>query len=54
MIPSTNLKEVDFFAYCKKCKYKDLDGWKDPCNECLEVGGVWGSEVPIKYEEKEE
>lgn len=49
-----NKKFVAFEAYCKKCKYEELDGWKDPCNECLTVGGREGTEKPLKFEEKEE
>ena len=49
-----NKKEVMFSTYCKICKYSDLDGWKDPCNECLEVGGRVGTVKPEKYEPKEE
>jgi hypothetical protein len=49
-----NSKFVSFEAYCKKCKYEKLDGWKDPCNECLKVGGRYGTQKPEKFEEKEE
>ena len=49
-----NKKFIAFEAYCKKCKHQDLDGWKDPCNECLEVGAREGSQIPVKFEEKED
>lgn len=47
-------KFVAFESYCRKCKYAELDGWKDPCNECLTVGGRVGTVQPLKFEEKEE
>lgn len=49
-----NKKFVAFEAYCKKCKHWELDGWKDPCNECISVGGREGTVEPLKYEPKEE
>lgn len=49
-----NKKFVAFEAYCKKCKYEKLNGWKDPCNECLTVGGREETVKPLKFEEKEE
>lgn len=49
-----NKKFVAFEAYCKKCKYAELDGWKDPCNECLEVRARENSAKPLKYEPKED
>lgn len=48
-----NTKFVAFETYCKKCKYEELDGWKDPCNECLTVGAREGSQIPVNFEEKE-
>jgi hypothetical protein len=46
-----NLKEVVFALYCPKCVNKELEGFKDPCNECLEVPMRDGTSVPEKYEE---
>jgi len=48
-----NKKEVAFHVYCKKCKYEKLNGWKDPCNECLNIGAREGTVKPLMYEEKE-
>ena len=25
-------KEVYFHEYCKTCKHRDIEDWKDPCN----------------------
>lgn len=49
-----NQKFVAFEAYCDKCKYAELPGWKDPCNECLKVGGRENTQRPVNFEEKEE
>lgn len=43
-------KEVNFALYCKTCKDKDLEGFKSPCNECLEVPMREGTSVPVNYE----
>lgn len=48
-----DLKEVLFDIYCKTCKHEKLDGWKDPCNECLESGMNEGTDKPVCWEEKE-
>lgn len=31
----TRTKEVFYDIYCKKCKYYELEPYKNPCNECL-------------------
>lgn len=49
-----NVKEVYFDVYCPKCKYYDLDGIFDPCNECLEIGGRESSHKPEYFVEKED
>ena len=49
----SNLKETDFYTYCKKCKYEKKKEFEDPCNECLEVGMREGTAVPEKFKEKE-
>lgn len=55
MIESTYpAKEVLFSEYCKKCRYKDLEGTEEPCNECLEYGSNLNSHKPVKFEEKED
>lgn len=43
-------KEVYFHEYCEKCKYKDVDDVKDPCNECLDEPSNLYSHKPVKYE----
>lgn len=44
-----NTKFVEFDEYCPKCKYSELSGYSDPCNECLECGANEGSVKPVKY-----
>lgn len=45
------VKEVNFYVYCPKCKYKKLDEALDPCNDCLSIGMREGTEKPEYYEE---
>ena len=47
-----NYKEVAFALYCPTCKNKELEGFKSPCNECLEVPMRDGTSKPEKYEEE--
>ena len=49
---ASNTKFVRFDKWCKKCKYSDQSATKDPCNDCLAVGGREGTEKPINYKEK--
>lgn len=46
-------KIVDFEQYCETCKYKDLEDYKDPCNECLNNPVNTNSHKPVNYKEKE-
>lgn len=46
-----NFKEVAFALYCPKCTNKDLEGFKSPCNECLEVPMRDGTSKPEHYKE---
>lgn len=48
----TNMVEVRFDIFCKKCKHGPLNEVKDPCNECLEYGMREGTEKPLCFEEK--
>ena len=38
---------VDFYQHCSTCEHEKLNGWEDPCNECLEhamnLGVVFGT-----------
>ena len=52
MNESTQYKVVKFDVYCPKCKYNKLDERLDPCNECLDYGALEGTEIPMKFEEK--
>ena len=45
-------KEVFFNEYCHKCKHKDLEETKDPCNECLTDTVNEHSHKPTKFEEE--
>lgn len=47
-------KFVDFKKYCKTCKHKDLEEWRDPCNECLDNAVNEHSQKPINYKKQEE
>lgn len=49
---NNSLKEVNFALYCKQCENSELEGFKSPCNECLEVPMREGSSKPDKYEKK--
>jgi len=48
---NNSFKEVAFALYCPKCEYKELEGYKSPCNECLEVPARPGTNVPEEYKE---
>lgn len=48
---NNNNKEVAFALYCPKCEHKDLEGFKSPCNECLEIPMRNGTSVPENYKE---
>lgn len=44
-------KEVNFFEYCRKCKYYGTHAWEDPCDECLENPCNEDSHKPVNFEE---
>ena len=48
----SNLKEVYFGEYCRKCVYKDVAEADEPCFECLAEPGRVESHRPAKFEEK--
>lgn len=48
-----NTKFVNFSKYCPICKWADKSPTKDPCNDCLAVGGRQGTEKPVNFEEEE-
>ncbi len=48
-----NYKIVDFYTYCKLCKFKETSGELEPCNECLHNPTNLYSRKPVKYKEKE-
>ena len=45
-------KEVYFYEYCKTCKYSELKGDEEPCNECLENPTNTYSHKPVNHKEK--
>ena len=45
--------EVYFHEYCDKCKHKDIDEVKDPCNACLDMPYNHQSHKPICFEKEE-
>lgn len=47
-------KIVRFDEYCDKCKHKELEDYKDPCNDCLNNPVNINSRRPVNYESKEE
>lgn len=49
----STIKIVDFNEYCKKCKYKNLDEFMDPCNECLNNPVNINSKRPINYKDEQ-
>ena len=52
MIVDSNNTFVEYFRYCKKCKYFNKNDYEEPCHECLENPAYSTSEVPLKYEQK--
>lgn len=45
-------REVDFFKFCKECKYKEKTDTEDPCHECLGHPVNLYSNKPVKWEAK--
>lgn len=45
-------REVYFNEYCNKCKHKDTEDVKDPCNACLDAPFNEYSHKPICFEEE--
>lgn len=46
------LKEVDFYKYCKTCQYKNAQEQEEPCAECLTHPVNQWSHKPLKYKER--
>lgn len=47
-------KLVNFYQYCKECKYKDIPENDDPCEDCLTNPVNEDSHKPVFFEEKDE
>lgn len=45
-------REVDFYKYCRTCKYEENDENEKPCYECLKHPANINSRKPINYKEK--
>lgn len=45
-----NEKEVLYFNYCSKCKYRTLPENEEPCETCLSEPSNLDSHKPIKFE----
>lgn len=43
-------KEVDFFTYCRKCRYSTTFEDEEPCEECLKHPVNLYSRKPVKFE----
>ena len=49
---NSNYKMVDFHMYCMRCKNKNTEEEKDPCDMCLAVPAREGTNKPLCFEEK--
>ena len=45
-------KHVDFDKWCETCKWKNMDGWEEPCIECLDYATNTDSTKPVMWEER--
>ena len=43
---------IDFEKWCPKCKYKDTEEYREPCNSCLEVPVRPNDSSPERWEKK--
>lgn len=48
-----DIREVDFYTYCPKCKNEEKKEIEEPCNVCLSITGRIDSEKPEFFKEKE-
>lgn len=48
-----SMEMVEFNKYCGKCKYESQLENEFPCDECLENAFNYGTDKPVKYEEKD-
>lgn len=47
----THMHEVDFATYCDRCEHEKCEGFKDPCNSCLEEEYRDGTTIPLNFKE---
>lgn len=48
-----DLKEVDFYTYCKTCKYEKHPEEVLPCYRCLTVPANKNSHKPVEWTAKD-
>lgn len=44
-------KEVYFYEYCQKCKFRNKEEYEEPCDECLDMPYNEDSHKPICFKE---
>ena len=47
----SNTKEVYYHEYCPKCEHYEVEGYQEPCNECLAQSYNYNSHKPINFHE---
>lgn len=48
-----DVKEVDFYKYCKTCKHWNKLDYEYPCDECLDNPTNMNSHKPVNYQESD-
>lgn len=43
---------VDYAKWCSSCRYFDIDEAEEPCDSCMTNDMNFGTDKPVKYEEK--
>lgn len=49
-----DIREVNFFEYCKTCAHENVEEWECPCDECLANCFNYDSHKPVNWKSKEE
>lgn len=47
-------KIVEFDKYCKTCKFRNVKGTADPCDDCLSYPVNLNSRKPVRWKSKED
>lgn len=53
MANAEGTKEVRYDKWCELCKHAELEGYEDPCNECLEKFFNFETDKPVMFEAKD-